>query len=179
MPLTLAILIPGLLLLATGLALVLQRDGVITALKRFPRSPAATTVFFGAASLWFLYKIWHLPSSDFGDYRVILFIAFAAIAAMAFKCAPDFLAVRGLCILVLLAASPLLMAGYMNYDHPLIYFQKGFVYLCIVLAIWLGAQPWRMRDFLEWLFARSGRARAFGGAIGLCGLLLTVVAFTY
>jgi hypothetical protein len=178
-PLTLAILIPGLLLVAIGLPLVLVHAGAIAAFKGFPRSPAATTVFFGAGALWFLYKIWHLPSSDFGDYRVILFIAFAAIAGMSFKCAPDFLAVRGLCILALLAASPLLMAGYMNYDHPLIYFQKGLVYVCIVLAIWLGAQPWRMRDFLEWLFARPERTRAVGGAIALYGLLLSVVAFAY
>ena len=179
MSLTLAILLPGLLLVAIGLPLVLRHAGAIAAFKGFPRSPVAANVLFGAGSLWFLYDVWHLSSADFGDYRVLLFIAFAAIAALAFKCVPDFLAVRGVCILVLLAASPLLMPGYMNFDHPLIYFQKAFVYLCIVFAIWLGAQPWRMRDFLEWLFARPERTRAVGAAFAVYGILLTVVAFTY
>jgi hypothetical protein len=178
-PLTPAILLPGLLLVAIGLPLALVRAGFVTALKGFPRSPTAANVLFGAGSIGFLYNVWHLSPADFGDYRVPLFIAFAAIAVIAFRCVPDFLAVRGLCILVLLAASPLLMAGYMNYDHPLIYFQKAFVYLCIVFAIWLGAQPWRMRDFLEWLFARPERTRAVGGALAAYGLLLIVVAFTY
>ena len=148
MTLTLAILLPGLLLLAIGLPILLLQNASLAALKGFPRSPGATVVFFGAGALWFLYNIWHLSSADFGEYRVLLFIAFSIIAVMAFKCAPDFLAVRGACVLVLLAASPLLAAGYMNFDHPLIYFQKAIVYIGIIFAIWLGAQPWRMRDFI-------------------------------
>lgn len=179
MPLTIAILIPGLLLVAAGLPLAILHAGFIAALRVFPRSTSAANVLFGAGSLGFLYNVWHLSPADFGDYRVILFIVFATIAVMAFKCVPDFLAVRGVCILVLLAAAPLLAAGYMNYDHPLIYFQKAFVYVCIVFAIWLGAQPWRMRDFLEWLLARRERTRAVGGALAAYGFLLTAVAFTY
>jgi hypothetical protein len=178
-PLTLAILLPGLLLIALGLPLLIAQGAVIAAIKGFPRSQGAANLFFGAGSLWFLYNIWHLSAADFGDYRVVLLIAFATIATMAFKCVPDFLAVRGVCILVLLAASPLLMAGYMNFDHPLIYFQKAFVYVSIVIAIWLGAQPWRLRDFFEWLFARPQRSRSLGGVLAAYGLLLTLVAFTY
>ena len=101
------------------------------------------------------------------------------MAVLAFKCVPDFLAVRGLSVLMLLAASPLLMAGYMNYGHPTIYFYKVLVYVGIVLAIWLGASPFRLRDFFEWLFARSGRTRAFGAVALSYGVLLGIVAFTY
>jgi hypothetical protein len=43
----------------------------------------------------------------------------------------------------------------------------------------LGAQPWRLRDFFGWLFARPGRARSLGGALAGYGLLLAIVAFTY
>jgi hypothetical protein len=110
---------------------------------------------------------------------VPLFFAFAAIAALAFKCVPDFLAVRGLCVLVLLGAWPELMAGYMVWDHNQIYLLKVFVYICIVLAIWLGTQPWRLRDFLEWLFAQPGRTRGIGGLLAAFGLLLSITAFTY
>jgi len=71
------------------------------------------------------------------------------------------------------------MAGYMNYDHPLIYFQKAFVYICVVFAIWLGAQPWRMRDFSSGCSRRPQRTRAVGGTLAAYGLLLALIAFTY
>jgi hypothetical protein len=179
MSLSVATLIPGLLLFALGLPLLLGSQGWVAALKSMPRSPAASYLLFGAAALWFLNNVWHLSPADFGDYRVPLLFAFAAIAALSFKCVPDFLAVRGLAVLVLLGAWPVLMAGYMVWDHPQVYFLKVFVYLCIVLAIWLGTQPWRMRDFLEWLFARPGRSRGLGGFLAAYGLLLSIIAFTY
>jgi len=179
MSLSLANLVPGILLVALGFPLLFANQGVITTLKAFPRSTSCAYVFFGAASAWFLYNIWHLSAADFGDYRVPLFFAFAAIAALAFKCLPDFLAVRGLAVLVLLAAWPELMSGFMVWDHNLIYFLKAFVYVCIVLAIWVGTQPWRLRDFLEWLFATPGRTRGAGGLLAAYGLLLSIVAFTY
>lgn len=179
MSLTLATLLPGLILLALGVPLLVGHSGFAAVLKAFPRSSTAASVFFGGGAAWFLYVIWHLSPADFGDYRKLLFAAFAIIAALSFKCVPDFLSVRGLCVLVLMAAMPLLDAGYMNFDHWQINFYKVFVYVCITLAIWLGAQPWRLRDFLGWLFARPGRSRKLGGALAGYGLLLTAVAFTY
>ena len=117
MSITLAILIPGLLLLILGLALASGRSTVRAAFQSFPRSPAATVVFFGTGALCFLYRVWNLSPADFGEYRTILTIAFAAIALLAFKYTPDFLAVRGLAILVLLGAMPLLDATYMVYGR--------------------------------------------------------------
>lgn len=179
MSLTLATLIPGLLLVLLGLPLVLGHSGFAAMLKALPRSQRATHVFFTAGAAWFLYNIWHLSPADFGDYRKILFVAFAAIAVLSFKCVPDFLAVRGLCVIVLMGAMPLLDAAYMEYDRPQRLLMVTFVYVAIALAIWLGAQPYRLRDFFAWLFARPGRARSVGGALAVYGLLLCGVAFTY
>ena len=53
------------------------------------------------------------------------------------------------------------------------------VYVALGLAIWLGAQPYRLRDFFSWLFARPGRARGVGGALAGYGLILCGVAFSY
>ena len=179
MSLTLATLIPGLLLIALGVPLLLNRAGYAAMLKAFPRSTAAAYLFFGVGAAWFLYEIWHLSPADFGEYRVYLFFGFLAVAILSFKCAPDFLAVRGLCAVVLMGAMPLLMAGYMNFDHTRIIFYKLAVYLAIIAAIWLGAQPWRLRDFFAWLLARPERTRGVGGACTAYGLLLAIVAFTY
>ncbi len=179
MSLLLATLLPGLLLVILGLPLLLNHSVAVAALKSLPRSTSAAVVCFGAGSLWFLWNVWNLSRADFGEYRTLLTIGFAAVAVLSFKCVPDFLAVRGLCVLVLLSASPLLGAAYMEYQHPQRLFLVTFVYVLIALAIWLGASPFRLRDFFEWLFARPGRTRAAGAALLGYGLLLTVVAFTY
>lgn len=179
MSLTLATLLPGVLLLLLGLPLVLNHSGFAAVLRGFPRSPTATYVFFGVGAAWFLSEIWHLSLADFGEYRKLLFVAFAAIAALSFKCVPDFLAVRGLCVIMQMAAMPLLMAAYMEYDKPQRLLMVSLVYLGLGLSIWLGAQPWRMRDFIGWLFAKPGRARSIGGALAAYGLVLSLAAFTY
>ncbi len=173
----LATLLPGILLFLLGLPLVLGNSNLKIILKAIPRSPVATWIFFGSGALWFIYEVWTLSQADFGDYHVPLTIGFAFVAAFAFKCVPDFLAVRGLAILILLAAWPELRSDYMRWDPQRLYL-VGFVYLCIVLAIWLGAQPWRMRDFLDWLFDKPARAKLLGAALALYGLALCAAAFT-
>lgn len=179
MSLLLATLIPGILLLLVGVPLLLNHSGFAATLKALPRSATATVLFFGTGAAWFLYNIWHLSPADFGDYRKPLCAGFAVVAIAAFKCVPDFLAVRGMCALMLVAAAPLLGAAYMEYQYPQRLVMVGLVYLGIALAIWLGAQPWRLRDFIGWLFARHGRARWVGAAMTAYGFLLAGVAFTY
>jgi hypothetical protein len=82
-------------------------------------------------------------------------------------------------VLVLMGAMPLLGAAYMHYEHPQRLFMVSAVYVAIALAIYLGASPFRMRDFLEWLFQRPSRGRVLGGILAGYGLLLAIVAFTY
>jgi hypothetical protein len=173
-----ATLVPGLILVLLGLPLLVDHSGAKAAIQAFPRSTSAGYVVFTAAAGWFLYNIWHLSNADFGEYRTLLFVGFGAIAVLAFRCVPDFLGVRGACGIVLVGAAPLLNAAYMEYEHPQRLYMVGLVYVAIALAIWLGAQPWRLRDFLQWLFARAARSRGVGGLLVAYGILLFVVAFT-
>lgn len=179
MSLFLATLIPGLLLLAAG-ALLLWNAPVVGATARaFPRSRRASWVLFGAGAAWFLYIITRLTEADFGDYKVVLFIAFAAIAILSFKLVPDFLAVRGLAVIVLLSAGSFLSAAFMQWDIPQRLFMVTLVYAAIIASLFLAGYPYRLRDFLDWLFARPARARALGTMGAGYGLLLVIVAFTY
>src|SRR4051812_16229666 len=106
MSLLLATLIPGLVLLFLGVPLLMNHSAWTASLKRFPRSQRAAYVFFTAGAAWFLYAVWNLSPADFGDYRGYLFVGFAIIAVLSFKCVPDFLAVRGFSALILMAAMP-------------------------------------------------------------------------
>ena len=179
MSLLIATLLPGLFLAGLGALLLANSPAVVAALKVMPRSPTATLFFFGGGALWFLWLVWHLPAADFGEYHVLLTLGFGAVAALAFKCVPDFLAVRGMCVLVLLAAWHFRAAAYMEYDKPQRLLMVTPLFLSIMLSIWLGAQPYRLRDFFGWLFSRPGRARGVGAGLLGYGLLLSAVAFSY
>ena len=90
---------------------------------------------------------------------------------------PDFLAVRGLAAIILLTAGALLDVGYMQYGTALVL--KAFVYLAIIIALILGANPYKLRDFFEWLYKKEARPRVFGAVFVVYGLILAGIAFTY
>jgi len=179
MSLSLATLLTGLLLCLVGLLFLLHHPAVVAALKALPRSPLATLVLFGGGLLWFLVRVANMGDADriIGDSNVPWVIAFAALGVLAVKYVPDFLAVRGLSILILLAATPVLDASFMNFE-PRVYPLNILTYLAIIAALYLAAVPYRLRDFLQWLLAAPGRARGFGAGLLLYGILLNILALT-
>lgn len=181
MSLFLATLLPGLFLTVLGLLLLTGSPVVTAALKALPRSTAATFVLFGGGVLWFVIRVAQMGAADriIGHSNVPWVVGFAVLGVLSIKYVPDFLAVRGLSILILLAATPLLRAAYMEYEHPQRLFMVSFVFVAIVAALYLAAVPYRLRDFFQWLFGRPGRARALGAALLVYGILLNVLAFTY
>lgn len=179
MSLFLATMLPGLLLLAVGGALVWNGPPVQAGAMRFLRSQVAAYVTMGLGSAWFLYYIANLGKADFGDYKVPLFILFAGLAVLSFRYVNEFLSVRGLAVLTLLVGGVLLRAAYMRYDDPQRLFLVVAVYAAIVAALYLGAVPYRLRDFFEWLWQKQPRPRILGGLLAGYGLLLAIVSFTY
>jgi hypothetical protein len=181
MSLFLATLLLGLFLVLLGALLLPEVPLVVATLKALPRSTLASFVLFGGGMLWFLVLVANMSDADrvFGSSNVPWVIGFAALGALSLKYVPDFLAVRGISVLILLAAWPLLRAAFMKYDVPQRLFMVSFVFAAIAAALYLAAVPYRLRDFFQWLFARPARARMLGGGLLAYGFLLIVVAFTY
>ena len=183
MSLFLATLLPGFFLAALGILLLFSNPVVISTLKALPRSPAGTLLFFGGGVLWFLFRVAKMGDADriIGSSNVPWVIGFAALGVLSIKYVPDFLAVRGLSILTLLVATPLLDAAFMEYDHPQRLLLVTLVFAAVIAALYLAAVPYRLRDFFLWLFATpgQGRARALGVGLLVYGILLSIVAFTY
>jgi len=180
MSLFLATLFLGLFFAVFGALLVLNLPLVVATLRAMPRSTTASYVLFGGGVLWFLVLVGNMSDADriFGSSNAPWVLGFAALGALSLKYVPDFLAVRGLSVLILLAAWPLLRAAFMHYEVPQRLFMVSGVFVAIGVALYLAAVPYRMRDFLQWLFARPGRARGLGAGFLAYGLLLIAVAFT-
>lgn len=181
MSLFLATLLPGLFLALLGALLLSNHAAVGSTARALPRSVSGTWLFFGAGVVWFVWRVSRLGESDLIFFQTPqwVMIGFGLLAVLAFIYAPDFLAVRGLCVLMLLAAEPLLSAAYMEYQHPQRLLLVFAVYLGLVLAIYLAAAPYRLRDFFDWLFRMPARPRLIGAILLGYGLATSAAAFTY
>jgi len=168
------------LLLVVGVALLWSGQPVERAAKAFPRSTVAAVVFFGTGALWFLRLLSQLGPADFGDYRNILVVVFAAVGLGAFFVSKDFLAVRGVAVLTLLYARQALDASMVYTPPPASrVWLNGVIYVAIILAIWLGAAPFYARDIIGWFYARRGRAQVLGAVCFAYGIGLAVLASNY
>lgn len=181
MSLFLATLLSGLFIALLGGILLSNNSVVASTAKALPRSNRAAWLFFGAGAAWFVWRCSHLNESDLIFFKSPgpVMIAFGVLAVLAFVYTPDFLAVRGLCVLMLLAAEPLLYAAYMEYQHPQRLLMVTAVYTGLALALYLAAAPYRLRDIFEWLFQRPARARLAGTILLSYGLATAAAAFTY
>jgi len=179
MSLFLATFLTALFLLVSAALLVWNGPAVGAMARSFPRSRRAAFVTMGVGAAWTLYRVTQLGEADFGNYRTQIFIGFVVLTILAFRYVPDFLSVRGVCVILLLAADVLLNAAYMRYEEPARLILVVLVYAMILLALYLAVAPFRLRDFFQWLFGRSHRARALGVAVGLYGLALLGAALSY
>ncbi|HEY4301004.1 MAG TPA: hypothetical protein VGM73_09035 [Candidatus Didemnitutus sp.] len=181
MTLFLATLLPGIFLALLGVLLLWNGPRVERTARSLPRSTGAAWVFFGGGVVWFLWRISRLGDADLIFFQTPTFVmlAFGLLAVLSFIYAPDFLAVRGLSLLMLLVAEPLIFAAYMEWTHPWRRLMVAEVYAGLALALYLAAAPYRLRDFFDWLFQRPKRARLIGTALLAFGLATVGSAFTY
>ena len=165
-------------LLILGIVLFLDNPQVRKVAHSWPRSKNAAIAFMTIGGLWFLNHVFNLEKADFGDYKHYLMVGFAAVGILSFKYLPDFLAVRGLGIIILLAAREVLAAAYMQEPTSRLWLVT-LIYILITLTLYVGASPYRMRDFTNWLYEGNSRAKVLGGFLGAYGLVLAGVAFNY
>lgn len=185
MSLTLATFLTALAFLLPGIAFLSNSPKWQAAVRDFPRSERAAIVFFGLASLWFLWKVWNLSPADnlfnmdFTRFRILLIGVFGATAVGSFLYVRDLLPIRGLAILLLLFAGEGLSAAFGLYDVPQRLVLVTILYLVIVVAIVIGAAPYHLRNALQWVLASPERGRGVGLVFALTGLVLGGVALSY
>lgn len=174
-----ATLLTGIYLVLRGALFLYHPRGLEAKVRAFPRSQLAAYLLCGLGGAWFLYKVSQLGEADFGNYSQYLILFFGAVLLGSFVWVRDFLAVRGAAILALMISNELLTAAFGHYEYPQRLFLVGLVYLWIVIAIYLGTVPFRMRDWIDWLYHKPMRLRVLALAQLVYGILLVGVAFSY
>jgi len=147
-------------------------------LKTFPRSRPAGTVLILLAGIWSFALIWHMDLGEFVRLRTIMLGAIVAGTFLAWRYVEEFLAVRALGMLALLAAEPVLEAAFLR-PEPTRLLLVLLAYAWIVLGLFWVGMPWVLRDQIAWLTAQKLRlqAAAWGGVLYGAVLLLCAVVF--
>jgi hypothetical protein len=145
------------------------------AVRKFPRSLPWGIALMLLGTAWFLYYLSQESIADFASWKNALFAAFAAVGIGSCIFVQDFLAVRGLAVVLLLLAKLMVDTGrpYLAQTHWVLVIQT-WAYLLVLAGMWLTISPWRLRDFLEWCTADEKRIKV-GCGLRLAFALLVLV----
>jgi len=144
-------------------------------LREFPRSRAAGTALMAAAAIW---SFWLIRTMDLGEFAHLRHLMLAAIvvgAVLAWFYVEEFLAVRALGMVALLAADPLLEAAFLQPETSR-WLLTVLAYAWIVLGLFWVGMPWTLRDQISWVTAQASRYRAAAAAGVIYGAAMLAVA---
>ena len=157
-------------LLLVGLAGVVLPAAVRAWLTRLPRSRVMGVLLLTAAFIWSFWLLVTMEMGEFSGFRRPLMIALPIGYILVLRFVNEFLAVRALGILFLLAAEPLLEAAFLRYEVSRL-LVTVFAYVLIVKGLFWVTMPYLLRDHIAWSTRSTGRwmvlnavALAYGAA---------------
>lgn len=149
------------------------------AVRKFPRSETIGYFLMLLGTVWFLWNLNQEDISDFAAYKKAMLIGFAAVGVATCIYVRDFLAVRGLAIVLLLLAKLMVdTARWVDTEWRLVV--VTWAYVLVVAGMWFTISPWRLRDLLNWATATDQRVRVGCGlrlAFGLFVVILGLAVF--
>lgn len=144
-------------------------------LRKFPRSLPWGFALMLLGTAWFIYNLSEESISDFTAYKNVLFLVFAGVGLASCVFVQDFLAVRGLAVVLLLLAKLMVDSGRPRLpDTAWVLVIQTWAYVLVLAGMWLTVSPWRLRNFLEWGTANERRVKT-GCVIRLAFGLFVVV----
>ena len=147
--------------------------------RAFPRSESWGYGLMLLGTAWFLWNLKNENISDFAAYKSMMLVGFALVGIGACIFLRDFLAVRGLAIVLLLLAKVMVdTARWVDTSWRLVI--VVWAYLLVVAGIWFTVSPWRMRDLVDWATETDSRIRVMSAvrlAFGIFVLILGMTVF--
>jgi len=145
--------------------------------RKFPRNTAIGWVLTLAATAWFVRYVSQETVADFAAIKQPLCIFFGAVGVATCIFVRDFLAVRGLAVLLLvLAKCTVDTARGAETDWRLVLVTWAYVW--IIAGMWLTVSPWRLRDWITWMTANVQRTRLLSALRLSFGIFVAVLGFT-
>ena len=167
------------ILLGVGMGLpqvygLVQPARLASAARKFPRNLPAGIFLMLLGTAWFLWNVNSEPIADFSVFKPYMMAAFAAVGILSCFFIQDFLAVRGLAVVLLLLGKFMVDTGrpHLGETNWVLVIQ-GWAYFFIVAGIWFTVTPWKLRDFLNWATASEARIK-IGSALRLAFALFVV-----
>jgi hypothetical protein len=178
MKLSLLSILLGLGLAAPQVYGLVKPAAFTAAARKFPRHLPTGIILMLLGTAWFVWNVKVEPIADFAPMKPYMMAAFAAVGVGACFFVQDFLAVRGLAVLLLLLAKVMVDTGRPHlgptfWDQPAVSLFQAWAYVFIIAGIWFTISPWRLREFLNWATANERRVK-IGSAIRLAFALLVV-----
>jgi hypothetical protein len=168
------------ILLGTGMSLpqiygLARPAQFAAAARRLPRSLPMGYALMTLGTLWFLWNVHLEPIADFAAYKPAMMTAFAAIGFLACVFVRDFLAARGLAVVLLLLAKLMVDTGRPWLGAtPWVLVIQIWAYVLVVAGVWFTVMPWKLRDLLHWGTATETRVR-IGSAVRLAFALFVLI----
>lgn len=134
------------------------------AARKFPRNLAAGVVLMLLGTAWFVWNVNQEPIADFSAFKPYMIAGFIAVGVGSCLFVQDFLAVRGLAVLLLLLAKLMVDTGRPHLgESPFVEVIQTWAYMFVLAGIWFTIAPWRLRDILNWATATEARTRLLSG----------------
>jgi hypothetical protein len=168
-------IVAGLILILIGLPGLLQPALLQTAAKRLPRSYIAGMILLSLDLVWSLWLLATMEMGEFQSFRRPLLILLPIGYFLVLRFVDEFLAVRALGILCLLAAEPLLDAAFLRTDSARLVVTV-FAYLLIVAGIIWVTMPYLLRDQINWSARSNLRWRFMHGVLFVYGAAILALA---
>ncbi|MBA2434797.1 MAG: cell division protein CrgA [Verrucomicrobiota bacterium] len=167
-------LIAGLLLALLSLCAVLLPARNF--LPQFPRSRVAGALLLTIDVIWSLWLLATMEMGEFSSFRRPLLVILPIGFFLVLRFVDEFLAVRALGILFLLAAEPLLNAAFLRPETSRL-LVTVLAYLMIVAGLIWVTMPYLLRDQIQWSVKSDARWRLLSGFGFVFGALIVVCAF--
>lgn len=169
-------IVAGAFLVLVGLLGLLKPD-LASVVQRFPRSRVAGVIVLTICLMWTFWLLATIQMGEFSAFRRPLLIALPIGYALALRFVDEFLAVRALGILCLLAAEPLLDAAFLRYETSRLLITV-FAYVLIVAGLFWVAIPYVLRDQINWSARSVFRWRCLHAVAFIYGSVILAFAFT-
>ena len=176
LPLKIAGFIVGGFLCLFGLLGMLRGTAGRDAANRFPRARTIGVVLLTTDLVWMFWLLMTMEMGEFSTFRTPLLFALPIAYGLTLRFVNEFLAVRALGMLALLAAEPLLDAAFFRYE-PTRLLVTVFAYIIVVLGLIWVTMPYMLRDQILWLTRTSTRWIALQASAIIYGLAVLAVAF--